>query len=124
MPDISGLTIGSLLPQYPLHFLAIIHYLTLLLIIFLIVAPTESGTLFTLLMGVTAILIVADLYSSVTNFPRFWLFMARLFAIVLPVGMAGAAAEKNIRELSMLVALLSGPGLVVLLFAPHLDPLV
>ena len=122
MPDIS-LSPEAFIPPYPLHFLTIIRYATLLFIIFIAISPREGGgTTFLLMLGGTALLIVADVYSGDVIASRFAIFMIRVLAVVIPVLMSGSASDKSTRQIAGLVALLGMPGIVIMLVVPTLDP--
>ena len=122
MPDI-GFAPGTFIPPYPLHFLTIIRYITLLFIIFIVISPREGGgTTFLLLLGVAALLNVADIYGSAVIERRFTIFLIRMMAIVVPILLAGIGTDKSTRQIAIVVATLGVPSATILLFAPFIDP--
>ena len=86
MPDIGSISPDILLPPHPLHFLTIIRYVSLLFILFMVISPREGGgTVFLIMLGAAALLIVADVYGADVIQRRFTVFLIRVFAVVIPM---------------------------------------
>ena len=122
MPDIGAFDASTILPTFPLHFLKIIRYVSLLIVIYLVITPNEGGTIFLLLMGFSALLIVADVYGSQIFDVRFAVFAVRVLAVVVPVLMAGSGPDPNTRQTAGLIAGLGLPSIAIMLFFPDVDP--
>jgi len=123
MPDIGAIGAGSFVPPHPFHFLTIIRYVSILFVLFIYVSPRESGGLvFMLMLGATALLMVADIYGAEVIERRFTIFLIRVMAVVIPIILAGTGTEKTTRQTAILVALMGMPSVGITLFMPFLDP--
>lgn len=123
MPDIGSIGTSTFVPPHPFHFLTIIRYLSILFILFIYISPRESGGLvFMLLLGVTALLMVADIYGAAVIQRRFTVFIIRVMAVVIPIILAGTGTEKTTRQTALFVAIMGMPSVGITLFAPFLDP--
>lgn len=113
----------AFMPPHPLHFLTIIRYISIVLILFVVIAPREGGgTIFLILLGVTALLIVADVYGSSVITQRLAVFLIRVSAVVVPFILAGSGTDKSTRQIMVVVALLGLPSILIMLFLPYIDP--
>ena len=123
MPDIGSIGVSTFVPPHPFYFLTIIRYLSILFILFIYISPRESGGLiFMLLLGVTALLMVADIYGAAVIQRRFTVFIIRVMAVVIPIILAGTGTEKTTRQTALFVAIMGMPSVGITLFAPFLDP--
>jgi len=112
----------AFLPAYPLHFLSIIRYISLLIVIVLVILPREGGgTAFLIMLGLTALTIVSDVYGSPVIDNLFIIFFIRVLAVVIPSIMAGSGSDKTSRQLMGITAVLGLPSVAILLFLCWLD---
>ena len=123
MPDV-GVSPDMFIPPYPLHFLTIIRYVSLLLLIAIALSPNEGGTTFLIMTGLSAVLIVADVYSGAFIPNRFVVFLIRVLAVVVPILMAGTGPDKNTRGLAGMTGALGIPAIIVMLAVPWIDPAI
>lgn len=125
MPDVGDVSLLLLVPPNPLHFLTIIHYLALLFILVVVISPAETGgTVFLILLGVTGLLIVADIYGAEVIRVGITLLLIRVGAVAIPIILAGTAEQPSSRQVMGFVALLGLPSVATFLFLCGLDPAV
>lgn len=119
MPNIDP---QAFMPAYPLHFLSILRYITLLIVIVMVILPREGGgTAFLIMLGLSALFMVSDIYGSPIIENLFIIFFIRVLTIVLPALMAGTGSDKTSRQLMGITAFLGLPGIAIFLFACWLD---
>jgi hypothetical protein len=125
MPTLPELTVEAFAPPYPLHWLQIVRYLVLLGTFIIMILPREqSSTTITMLLGALALVTVGDVYGNKYIRSAFTVYMLRIMMIVIPVLMAGTSPDEQGRAAGIFLAILSVPGLLIMLLVPWFDPLL
>ena len=115
--------VEELIPTYPLHWLTILHYLLLLgAIVMLTISGDKASISFTIVLAIFALLVAADLYSQLLNIDRLFIFLIRIVFFGLPIVIAGMADVEEVRQVSVLLAALALPILVMTFLTCWLGP--
>ncbi len=120
----ADLAINQLIPPFTWHWTTILHYLLLLgTIALLTTASDKASLLFTLVIAALALLIGVDLYASLIQIPRLFFFLIRIVIFAVPVISAGMGGTEATRQLSVGLAILSFPLLVLPFASGFLGPI-
>jgi len=114
----------QLIPQYTWHWTTILHYLLLLgTIVVLTTASDQASLLFTIVLGFLALLIAVDIYANLIHIPRLFLYLGRIVIFGIPVITAGMGGTEATRQVSVGLAILAFPLLVLPFLSAFLGPL-
>ncbi|MBN1120230.1 MAG: hypothetical protein JXJ17_04075 [Anaerolineae bacterium] len=120
MPDIP---VSDLIPQYTWHWTTILHYLLLLgTIALLTTASDQASLIFTLVLAALGLLIAVDLYANLIRIPLLILYLIRILIFIIPVITAGMGGNEATRQLSVGVAIIAFPLLVLTFASGFLGP--
>lgn len=113
----------ELIPLFPLHWTTIIHYLLLLGAIFMLtVSGDQASIIFTAVLALFALMVAADLYSHLLNIDRLFIFLIRVLILALPIIFAGMAEVEEVRQISVVLAALAVPIIVMTFLTCWLGP--
>jgi hypothetical protein len=115
---------SQLIPPYPLHWTTILHYLILLVTIFLLTASGDkTPTVFIFVLAVLALADGADLYAGLIHLAQIFIFLIRVILFGVPVVIAGMAPTEQSRSMGVLLAILGAPLLALTFVSCMLGPI-
>jgi len=115
--------VQELIPLYPFHWTSILHYLLLLgAILMLTISGDQASIVFTIVLAIFALLVAADLYSTLLHIDRLFIFLIRIVFFGLPIIVAGMADVEEVRQVAILLAALALPILVMTFLTCWLGP--